>query len=128
MSKVFQLRAIINAVHDGDTLYADVDQGLGIWNRGVSSSGMGLRILGINTRELHEPGGLEATNYVASLVPVGSQVEIVCHGWDKFAGRIDVSITLPEIGDLATHLIEAGWAAPWDGNGPRPVPPWPLEI
>lgn len=127
MKKQFQLWATVRSVHDGDTLYGDVDQGIGTWNKGLSKSGMGLRLDGINARELEEPGGVEARDYVASLVPVGTELSILCVDWDKWQGRIDVRIVLPSVGDLSTHLIQTGWAAAYTGVGPKSVPPWPRK-
>jgi len=123
--RTWGLEALIRDVHDGDTLYGWVDQGLGQWNHGLSASGMGLRLWGCNARELHDDGGPEARDHLATLIPVGSVVAITCMAWDKYAGRIDVSVALPGVGDLVTHLIGTGWAARWDGTGPKPVPPWP---
>jgi hypothetical protein len=30
--------------------------------------------------------------------------------------------------DVATVMIEQQWAAPWDGNGKQPLPPWPRTV
>lgn len=129
MSKPFQFWATVRSVHDGDTLYGYVDQGIGMWNYGLAKAGMGLRLYGCNSIELDEPGGKEARDYLASLIPVGSEIPIIAMAWDKWAGRIDVSIILPKIGDLVTHLISQQWAAgPYYGTGPKPVPPWPRTI
>lgn len=129
MKKTFQLWATIRSVHDGDTLYGDVDQGMGTWNKGLSKSGVGLRIYGINARELKEPGGIEARDYLATLIPVGTELPFLCVDWDAWQGRIDVAITLPKVGDLMTHLIERQWAAgPYYGTGTKPVPPWPRTV
>ena len=122
---IFTLAATINTVHDGDTLYGTIDQGLGIVNKGLTRNGMGLRLYGCNARELTEPGGTEARDNLASLIPPGSTVAITCRAWDKYAGRVDVSITLADGSDLVTRLIADQWAAAWDGTGTKPVPPWP---
>jgi len=125
MTPTWQLAALVREVHDGDTLYGWVDQGLGIWNHGTSKAGLGLRLWGCNARELAQPGGVEARDHLATLIPVGSVVPITCMAWDKYQGRIDVAVDLPGIGDLVTHLAGTGWVAPWDGTGTRPLPPWP---
>ena len=124
--RVFGMEATILNVHDGDTMYGHIDQGLGVWNYGLSRNGMGLRLYGCNARELKDPGGQEARDNLARLVPVGSTIPIVVADWDKWAGRIDVLITLPEVGDLTSHLMSQQWVAgPYYGTGPKPVPPWP---
>lgn len=127
--KEFRLWAVVGSVHDGDTLYGVVDHGCGIANKGLSRSGMGLRLYGCNARELHDPGGLAARDNLAQLVPVGAEVSIVCKAWDAWSGRIDVAIELPGVGDLASYLIAQQWAAgPYLGTGVKPVPPWPRTI
>lgn len=123
--KTFRFYATINAVHDGDTLYGYVDQGIGQWNHGAAKNGIGLRLNGCNARELSQPGGIEARDNLATLVPVGSVVPITSVSWDKYSNRLDVTITLADGTDLASKLIADGWAAAWDGTGARPVPDWP---
>ena len=123
--RAFGLEALIRSAHDGDTLYGDIDQGLGVWNRGLSKSGMGLRLWGCNAREIEDPGGPEARARLLQLVPIGSIQPIVCLDWDKWSGRIDVQITLSTGEDLVDKLIAEQWAARWNGKGAKPVPPWP---
>ena len=43
-------------------------------------------------------------------------------GWDKYGGRSDAQLTLPDGRDLTAVMIAAGHAAPWNGQGPKPVP------
>lgn len=123
--KVFTLYALINEVHDGDTLYGWVDQGLGMWNHGAARNGIGFRLNGCNARELSQDGGKEARDNLASLIPVGTVLPITSVSWDKYSNRLDVTITLADGTDLVTKLIADGWAAAWDGTGARPVPAWP---
>lgn len=123
--KTFRFYATINEVHDGDTLYGYVDQGLGFWNHGAAKNGIGLRLNGCNARELGTPGAIEARDNLAALVPVGSVVPITSVSWDKYANRLDVTITLADGTDLVSKLVADGWAAAWDGTGKRPVPAWP---
>lgn len=123
--KVFTFYALINDVHDGDTLYGWVDQGIGQWNHGAAKHGIGLRLNGCNAIELSQPGGIEARDNLASLVPVGSVVPITSVSRDKYSNRLDVTITLADGTDLVSKLIADGWAAAWDGTGVKPVPAWP---
>jgi endonuclease YncB( thermonuclease family) len=124
-TQVFDLYAKINEVYDGDTLYGWIDHGCGLWNHGASKAGVGLRLFGCNAIELHEPGGQEAQQNLASLIPVGSYVPIISRDWDKYSNRLDVDIITPAGIDLVPNLIQTGWAAAWNGVGPRPVPVWP---
>jgi endonuclease YncB( thermonuclease family) len=105
---------------DGDTFPALVDLGCNIFYRAS------IRIVGINARELHEPGGEEARAHFLELLPEGAKVSLMSVRYDKFGGRLDCTVNVPGIGDLATRLVADGYAAVWDGTGSRPVPPWPL--
>lgn len=65
-TQLFQYRALITAVYDGDTCTADIDLGLGIWVRGEK-----LRLHRINTPELRgadEAKGKAARDHLKSLV------------------------------------------------------------
>lgn len=129
MKKTFRLWATIRSAHDGDTLYGDVDQGMGTWNKGLSKSGVGLRLYGVNARELKTPGGIEARDNLARLIPVGTELQIDCLDWDAWNGRIDVLFLVPGIPDLNALLLAQQWVAgPYFGTGPKPVPPWPRTV
>lgn len=65
-TQLFQYRALVTAVYDGDTCTADIDLGLGIWVRGEK-----LRLHRINTPELtgtDKPAGIRARDHLKSLV------------------------------------------------------------
>lgn len=124
----WQLQATILRVHDGDTPFADIDQGLDEWHHNL-----GLRLAisekaWINARELSAPGGPEARDNLAALLPVSSVWTIRSFGWDKYGLRIDCDIILANGGSLAQLLVDHQWAAEYDGVGPAPVPPWPRTI
>lgn len=112
--------ATVLAVHDGDTFTALVDLGFDVALR------VKLRLLGCNAIELGQPGGTEAGDNLRQLINLRT-VYLHTVQVDKYGGRYDAQVTLPDIGDLATKLIADGWAAAWDGKGPRPVPPWPRQ-
>lgn len=117
---MYQYAAVITRVVDGDTVQADVDLGFHVWLRGAM-----FRLLGCNAIEHDQPGGAEATANLATLLPAGTPVVLTSVKVDKYGGRYDCSITLPDGRDLVSLLIAGQWAAPWDGTGPKPVPPWP---
>jgi endonuclease YncB( thermonuclease family) len=108
-------------VHDGDTLAASIDLGQDI---GVSRRSV--RLAGIAARELNTPGGPEARDYLAQLLPPGTAVSITSTGWDKYV-RIDGVVYLGEQ-NINQLLVTAGWAVPWDGNGAQPKPAWPRTV
>jgi endonuclease YncB( thermonuclease family) len=114
---------------DGDTFSVEVDQGLGSWRKPIS-----IRLLGCNAREKNDPGGPEATAYLASLIPVGTRVLLRSVKYDKFGQRLDADVFLVDKKDnmlpfsLTERMIAAGYAAPWDGKGQvKPVPAWPIS-
>lgn len=114
----YALCTVLN-VHDADTLFAEIDLGqdLDVRRRSV-------RLAGIAARELKTPGGPEARDYLAQLLPPGTAVSITSTGWDKFV-RIDGVVYLGEQ-NVNQLLVDTGWAVPWDGNGTQPKPVWPI--
>jgi micrococcal nuclease len=116
-------RATVQRVVDGDTVALDVD--LGFWTHEF----MLCRLVGLNARELRDPGGKEARDHLAEMLPAGKRVTVSSIKADKYAGRFDgVIFTLPTEGsiDVNAQMIHDGYAAVWDGTGTKPVPPWPI--
>jgi micrococcal nuclease len=133
-------RAIVVAEHDGDTVELDIhlakrhlhidvpkDLGFGVQLRkdGVWLAAQRCRTFGDNAAELSTPGGKAALAYLQSILPLGAEVTVLSQGYDKYADRCDATITLPDGSDLVTRMVEAGYAAVWNGQGPKPVPPYP---
>ena len=81
-----------------------------------------VRLAGINAPELATTPGKLALAYIQTLVKVGDEVTLNDHGWDKYGGRVDGTITLADGRDLSALMIAANEAAPWDGKGVKPVP------
>lgn len=123
---MYEYFAIVQKVHDGDTCTVDLDLGLDTWKHGLT-----LRLYGCNARELNQPGGTEARDNLSSLIPPGTKVIVRSYKinkdlpHDKYSGRYDAAVALPDGTDLVTFLLAQQWAAAWDGKGTRPVPPWP---
>ena len=111
--------ATVRSVYDGDTIKVDVDLGFSVH---LHTSA---RLLGCNAIELSQPGGVEARDNLRTLLPVGTVIALRSVLVDKFGGRVDAQITLPDGTDLVTELIATNWVAAWSGTGPRPLPPWP---
>src|SRR5574338_1717535 len=116
-------RCTVVDVHDGDTLFVDIDLGQDLWVRRRS-----VRLSGIAARELSEPGGKEARDFLRSWLPTGTLVSVESTGWDKWAGRIDGVVHLPDSGTVQQRLLDAGFAAVRDGRGAQPKPPWPIPV
>lgn len=121
----------VMSVTDGDTLVMLLDRGGDDWWR------VSVRLDGVNARELTAPGGREARQHLAGLVAPVSPVSLAelfdgrhtatvrSLRYDKYSGRIDARVLLPDGRDVAQQMVADGFAAAWDGRGPRPVPPWP---
>ena len=120
ISTAYVYKATVIDVHDGDTFSALLDLGMDVSIR------YRVRLAGCNAIELNQPGGPEARAHLLMLLPVGSVCEVDSVHFDKYGGRIDAKISVgsPSYG-VATHMIADGFAAAWDGTGPRPTPPWP---
>lgn len=118
--RAYVYRGRVARVVDGDTVLFDVDLGFGLWLHDQS-----FRLRGLNAREHSMPGGREAADNLARVLPVGALVGLQSVKPDKYGGRYDARIELDDGTDLVAQLIADGWAAPWTGTGVKPVPPWP---
>lgn len=117
---MYEYRAIIRSIHDGDTFRADVDLGFGVW-----ISDMAFRMNRINAPELvkTDPRGRASRDHLASLIPIGSEVIVVTQkDKEEKYGRMlaDVYVDNPSaaINDI---MVEEGFAKYWDGTGERPA-------
>lgn len=117
---MYVYRAVVVRVVDGDTVVLDVDLGFATWLRAQS-----FRLAGCNAIELAKPGGREARDHLRELLPLGGAVTITSVRPDKYGGRYDAVVTLPDGSDLVSALVAGGWVSPWRGAGAAPVPPWP---
>jgi endonuclease YncB( thermonuclease family) len=106
---------VVDLVHDGDTVNVKLDVGfdLTVYTR--------IRVDGINAPELSTPEGKAARDFARTLLAVGDTVHVLSYGWDKYGGRIDGSITLPDARDFAKAMLDAGHAKPYAGVGPKPA-------
>ncbi len=116
----YTYEATVHRVIDGDTIVANVDLGFGLWRMAQV-----FRLLGINAQERSKVGGKQAAEHLNALLPHGTPITLTSVKDDKFGGRYDAHVTLADGTDLATVLVQGQWAAPWDGDGQKPVPPWP---
>lgn len=100
-------------LHDGDTLWLDIDLGFGEQLTAKSFSGktqVSCRVFGINAPELSTEAGKEAKAYAETLLKPGDLVKLVSHGWDAYGGRYDGTVTLPDGTDFAARMVEGGHA------------------
>jgi endonuclease YncB( thermonuclease family) len=119
----FYFNAWVDEWTDGDTGLFRVDRG----DRDYSS--WSVRLLGSAARELADPGGPDALAWLNGHLPPGSVVVLATVKPDKYGGRKLARVfyeALPGVTvDLTAVMIREGWAAPWNGRGPQPKPPWP---
>lgn len=123
MSAPYVYNATLKRVIDGDTIVLDVDLGFDTWRLGQS-----FRLLGCNAQEHNRPGGAEAKAHLTQLLPVDTQLTLRSVKPDKYGERYDAAIAFGNGQDLSALLIQTQWAAAWDGQGVKPVPPWPRTI
>ncbi len=74
---MFEYRAVVNRIVDGDTTDLDIDLGFGIWQHKVRIRLQGVDTPECRTRDLTEKVyGLMAKDFVIANIPVGSEVTV----------------------------------------------------
>lgn len=109
-------QGVVDYVQDGDTVYCKLDLGFDI------TVYARVRILGINAPEISTEAGKEARTFARSVLPVGTPVKVVSFGWDKYGGRVDGTITLPDPNYIDGHpqtdfgniMLISGHAEPYN--------------
>lgn len=104
-------------VYDGDTLTVDAFPWPGQTQR------TRVRVHGIDTAEMRGKCPIEKEKARAAkartIELAGKQVTLVDIHLGKYAGRVVASVILQDGRDLATVLIDDGFARPYSGKGPR---------
>lgn len=106
---------VIRDLHDGDTVHADLDLGFGVLLNAHDLDGKPVnscRVFGINAPELSTTAGKEALKFAETLLHPGEHVTVLSHGWDKYGGRFDGTVTMADGRDFATVMLAAGQAVP----------------
>ena len=87
-------QAVVTKVYDGDTITVDLDMGLRVWQKEID-----VRLFGINAPELrgatHDKGIL-SRDALRALLPIGSQVTIMSHAYEKYGRLLGTVITAPD--------------------------------
>jgi len=115
-------RAKVVSEHDGDTVtvamqvstYAEA--GFGVSTSMTTTIVLPCRIFGINAPELSTDAGKAARDYARTLLPDDAPVTVMSHGWDKYGGRFDGDLTLPDGRLFGSAMIDAGHAVYYDGG------------
>lgn len=121
-AQLYTYRATVLKVEDADNIVVRADLGFDFTLK------ISVRLDGINAREDEEPGGPEALAHLVSLCPVGTVLTLRSVKRDKFAGRCRGRLVLDDGTDIAKQMVADIYAVPWNGRGPRPVPPWPRPV
>lgn len=114
--EAFAVPAIVDYVLDGDTFAAQVllEDDIKITVR--------VRLIDVDTPELSGKCDREismaniAKNRTSELLPRGSVVELTNIKDDKYLGRIDAKVFLPDGRDLSKILIDENLGRPYDGG------------
>ena len=113
---MFEYRAKILSVYDGDTCRADIDLGFGVVLKNQQ-----LRIHGIDTPEIGDDAGYAARDFARALMPACLIVTIQTFKDSKEKyGRYLAKITLPDGSDFASAMVAAGHAVTYFGGTKTP--------
>lgn len=111
---MYEYRAKVASVHDGDTLRLDIDCGFNVWLHRVPC-----RLLGVDAPELGTPEGRAARDWLRAWLPVGANIIVRTHldEADKYGRWLaDISQGPADITTVNQRLIDAGHARPYDGG------------
>ena len=109
---MFEYRAVVLRVLDGDTIDVNIDLGFDVWRRER------VRLAGIDAPELRDASGRTAAAFVSDLMPFGNPITIQTekpYPHDKY-GRYLATVGLADGRSLNNMLIEAGLALPYFGG------------
>lgn len=112
--------AIVDYIFDGDTFaaYVKLEDGIKISVR--------VRLMNVDTPEIHGacPREIEMANRaklrLGALIPVGSTVELAKIKDDKYLGRIDAYVKMPDGRDVGEVLISEKLGRPYGGGRRAP--------
>lgn len=112
---MYEYRALLVRVIDGDTLVVDIDLGLHTWRKGEV-----IRLAGVDCPERNTEAGRAATVFTQGQVgPAGSELVIITHKdrTEKY-GRWLAEVWTSGHASGVEHplgrlLVEAGHARPW---------------
>jgi endonuclease YncB( thermonuclease family) len=105
--------AVVLDVHDGDTMTLVLDLGFDLTLKAHC------RMKGINAPELSTTAGQDSRRFALTLAKPGDLVHTTSYGWDKYGGRYDGTVQLPDGRDFATVMLQAGMAVPFMVGEPR---------
>lgn len=113
---LYEYKAEVVEVHDGDTLTVSIDLGFS-----VTLENEHLRLYGLDAPELSSPAGKTSAEYAQSILPSGTPIMVrtIKDKKEKY-GRYLAIVFLADGRNFNEMLIATGMAKVWDGKGPRP--------
>ena len=119
----------LNRVVDGDTFYADVKRTLdfGFHLEIAPSAVQKFRLNGCNAAPMSTESGKGAAAELAALLSIGP-FTLTSVGAYKYGDEWMAEVLLPDGRRLTDVMIAEQWAAPWNGQGAQPLPPWPRTV
>jgi endonuclease YncB( thermonuclease family) len=102
-------------IHDGDTIFFDIDLGFDhmIVARGWDGTDrLSCRVYGINAPELKTKAGKDALAFAQTLIKIGDICKVSSYGWDKYGGRFDGQVILPDGTNFGQTMLNSGHAVP----------------
>ncbi len=111
-------RATVISVVDGDTVKVEVQIWLGLYQK------VKVRIAGIDAPEITKPKctkekelGLKAKEFLESVIPQQSTINLTQISEDEFGGRVDATIQTKDGKDVGELLRSEGHASPYKKRG-----------
>ena len=107
MDWIYQAEVI--SIYDGDTITVDIDMGMKVWQRRVH-----VRLAGINAPEMigiTKPQGTISRDALRILLPIGSQVKIVSHQFEKY-GRLLATVYTDQEINVNQYMLNNSFAIP----------------
>ena len=109
---MYEYKAIVVSIYDGDTVRLDVDLGMSTWLGNVS-----VRVAGIDAPEVVNPDGKAARAHAKLIMPPKTKVTIrTTRDKKEKYGRYLAEIILPDGTSFAEVMIAAGHATKYSGG------------
>lgn len=104
---MYVYRAILKRIVDADTIDCDVDMGFRSWRMNER-----FRLAGIDAPEMRgpeRPDGIQATDYLSSIMPLGAEITLHTEKDPGSFGRWIATVYHDGV-NINDHLVEAGHA------------------
>lgn len=98
---MYQYKAVVYEVVDGDTFKANVDLGFRV------SINEKFRMIGINAPEMNTDAGKQAKDFLAQQI-AGAEIEMIVHGQDKYGRWLATVYKGPQ--NINQLMIDSGHA------------------